>query len=160
MAKKPTMKFSECMKEVSRRTGFPYDTVHIIMKTYSEIVKECLFAQVCCVFDDICVFGLKKNARRMTRMFTSKVEGGSDKPEDYVVPSYYRPSVRWKDVFRRKLKELTIPLFPENFEDDEEELYRIMEQRLKMSQDKRDLEAAYQAKVEEIKAEKKDEKNA
>lgn len=100
----------ESIAEIQNRTGLPEAAIKKVLETYIDIVKECLCNEVEVVFGDVGYFGWK-HWPAQKNVECRNPHTGEKIIKDF--PAYNVLSFRQKRTWKRKMKELTIPLFLE-----------------------------------------------
>lgn len=108
---KPQLLLSEAIEEIYHRTGLPTAAIKKTLEVYMDIVKECVSNNVEVVFGDIGIFGWKHWPMQLGVEKKNLIAG-----EKIIVdlPAYDIMSFRQKRQWRKRMKEITMGLYPEN----------------------------------------------
>lgn len=113
----PLLKEKEVLIEVTNRTGLPYDVVYKTMKSYQEILQECIDNGVEVKFGDMGRFCWRKKPPRYGVVYYNIQTGENNPPID--TPGFYFPKFIPTKKWRMELKEKT--KFYENKKENEKE---------------------------------------
>ena len=108
---KPQLLMSEAIEEIYHRTGLPTAAIKKTLEVYADIVKECVSNNVEVIFGDVGIFGWKHWSMRLG-VETKNLKTGEKAIKDF--PAYDLMSFRQKCLWKRKMKKITMGLYPEN----------------------------------------------